>query len=152
MPTKPPVVTAAAILCALFGAPASARAAPQACELLTRAQVTAAVGSNVTAGQAMGVNSCNWQTPADASGHVVVTLRVENAKWFGDAKAKPVAGSRQAAGGIGDDAFFDQLGDLTMLSVKKGDSSFFLRVYGIKDAPRQRTIETTLARDVVAKL
>lgn len=150
----PQVLTSAAIVCAL-ATPASAVAAPKACELLTQTQASAAVGSNVTSGEAMGVNSCNWHTSAGAKAaeHIIVTLRLEGAKPFADAKARPVVGiPREAANGIGDDAFFEQLGDLVTLSVKKGNASFFLRVYGLKDVPRQRSIETTLAKDVVAKL
>jgi hypothetical protein len=83
----------------------------------------------------------------------MVTVRVQDTKSFADAKARPVAGvPRKAASGIGDDAFFDQLGDLVTLNVKKGNSSFVVRVYGIKDVSRQRSIETTLAGEVVAKL
>lgn len=148
------ILTAAAIACAL-ASPGRALAAPKACELLTQDQVGAAVGSKVTSGQPMGVNSCNWSTQAagKSAAHVMVTVRVLDTKQFADAKARPVAGvPREAAGGVGDDAFFDQLGDLVTLTVKKGSSSFALRIYGIKDVPRQRIIEASLAKDVVAKL
>lgn len=156
MPSRAPqVLAAAAIVCALSAAPARTLAAPKACELLTQVQVSAAVGSSVTSGQPMGVNSCNWSTSAEgrSAERVMVTVRVQDTKSFADAKARPVAGvPRKAASGIGDDAFFDQLGDLVTLNVKKGNSSFVVRVYGIKDVSRQRSIETTLAGEVVAKL
>jgi hypothetical protein len=141
--------------CAFSAALASGAAAPKACALLTQAQVSAAVDSNVTSGEPMGVNSCNWQTSAGgkAAEHVTVTLRVEGAKAFADARARPVPGvPREAASGIGDDAFFDQLGNLAALAVKRGNSSFWLRVYGVRDISRQRSIETTLAKNVAAKL
>ena len=145
----------AAIVCLLSAAPARTLAAPKACELLTQAQVSAAVGANVTAGEPMGVNSCNWATSAKGKSaeHVMVTVRVQDVKSFADAKARPVVGvPQEAASGVGDDAFFDQLGDLVTLNVKKGGSSFVVRVYGVKDVPRQRSIERTLARDAAAKL
>ncbi len=151
----PRILTAAAIACTLSILPLEAAAAPKACELLTQDQVGAALGTKVSAGQPMGVNSCNWSTQAagKSAEHVMVTVRVEDAKRFADAKAKPVAGvPREAAGGVGDDAFFDQLGDLVTLTVKKGSASFAVRIYGIKDVPRQRSVETTLAKDAVAKL
>lgn len=157
MPSRAPqLLAAAAVVWALASAPpvSAAAADPRACTLLTQAQVSAAVGSSVTAGEPMGVNACNWSTtPAPKTAHVVVTLTLRDAKPFVDARTRPSPGiAHDAAGGIGDDAYFAQLGDLVTLNVKKGSSSFFVRVYGIKDVPRQRSIETTLARDVAPKL
>jgi hypothetical protein len=54
--------------------------------------------------------------------------------------------------GLGDEAFSAVMGPYTSLSVRKGNSAFILRVYGIKDAHKQLAIERTLAGNALTQL
>jgi uncharacterized protein YaaQ len=44
------------------------------------------------------------------------------------------------------------LGNLTALFVKKGNTTFMVRVYGVPDAAKQLAIEVPIAQTVAAKL
>jgi hypothetical protein len=54
--------------------------------------------------------------------------------------------------GVGDDAIATTLGNLTTLFVKKGNTTFMVRVYGVPAAAQQLAIEKAIAQAVAAKL
>ena len=60
--------------------------------------------------------------------------------------------TKSSVSGVGDDAIAQTLGNLTTLFVKKGNTTFMVRVYGVPDAAKQLAIETPIAKAVAAKL
>ena len=123
------------------------------CSLLTRAEVSAALGVTVPAPKPPG-KICRW-APADGRpGGPAVVLTLQDAKAFEFAKAPATSANvtKTPASGIGDDAVFNTIGVVTaMLMVKKGDTYFELHVYGFP-VDETKTKETTLAREVVARI
>jgi len=59
---------------------------------------------------------------------------------------------KPAVGGIGDDAFYALVGPYATLSVKKGNTVFIVRVYGVPGQAKQESIEKALAKDVLARV
>ncbi|HEV2703309.1 MAG TPA: hypothetical protein VGV09_16905 [Steroidobacteraceae bacterium] len=139
------------ILCAVFLDCASAAAAPanpDPCKLLTAAEVSAAAGVTVSAGVSAGDGrTCSW-----SGNHVVVSL------WFPDpriwaATEHPNAMVVQTpAAGIGDAAFYNSMGNLTSMGVKRGSQGFVVKIYGASDPSKQKAVERTLAEHVLAKM
>jgi hypothetical protein len=133
--------------------PASAQPAHDPCALLTPQQVSAAAGSTVGAGQSIGTAGCQWSTPDDPSARsvkVMVTLSLLDERAF--PRSAPSPGFvLTTVRGVGDDAVFTTVGPFTSFAVKKGGSTFVVRVYGVRDPARQQAIEKSLASDVLAR-
>jgi len=55
-------------------------------------------------------------------------------------------------GGLGDEAAYAKLEPYTMLYVRKGETAFLIKVYGVKEHPKQASAEKALAQNVLAKL
>jgi len=125
-----------------------------ACSLLTQAQVDAALGVSAKPGQG-SAKICNWAEATAAAGRKKsVALSLQDAKAFDFAKAASSSANvvKTTVSGIGDDAVYVTVtGVTTTLTVKKGDVYFEIHVYGFADA-QTRTLEKTLALDVIAKL
>ena len=138
-------------LSVLAASRADAQSARDPCALVTQAQVTSALGAKVDPGQPIGKTGCQWSTDQKAkTGHVMVTLSIwDENKWFSH-KSTPGIPMKPASG-IGDDAYFATLGDLTSLHVKKGKSTLDLRVYGLHDTTKQEEIERSVAKDALAR-
>jgi hypothetical protein len=136
-------------------APRLASGAPaDACSLLTQAQVAAALGVTVGAGQGAG-KLCQWQGPAAKPGmRQMAVVSIQDAKAFDFAKKPSTSPTlvKTAAPGVGDDAVFNTIGvATTTLTVKKGDSYFEVHVYGFS-TDQTKTMEKTLALEIVQKL
>ena len=145
-------------------APAMPPASPtDACSLLTQAQVSAALGVTVSAGQKLMPNTpsiCGWEVPGETGvkrkrvmvsiytpiGHLTPADRFNNAK-------TPVKGiTKTPVSGVGDDAIYATTPGLgTGLIFKKGASAFDVRVYGFTD-DQVKEKEKTLALEIIAKL
>jgi hypothetical protein len=135
--------------------PSVAASAPDACALLTQAQVSAALGVSVGAGQHAGpvVQMCQW-TSAKAfvqldimgqMGSLSPTDRFNNAK-------RPVGGiTKTPTGGVGDDAYYITSVSGTSLNVRKGNSALEIRVRGVP-ADQIKAVEKSLAQEAVLKL
>lgn len=137
-------VVAACVLVASPTRVAIARPA-DACKLLTPAQVGAALGARTGAGQAIGSTGCQWSAQSAR-----VTLVLYDASGW-QTMNQPLPGvSRTTLGGVGDDAVYSTVGSLTTLSVKKGDSVFVVRVYGVHPQANQMAVERSLAQDALA--
>lgn len=131
---------------------ATAQAPTPPCTLLTRGQVASAVGSKVGAGQAIAADGCSWMTPGGVQPFVTVTLAFVDANTW-DAMKTPLPNiPKTSAAGIGDEAFFATVGNLVTLSVKGKSSVFVVRLYGIHDLAKEKSIERALALDVLGKL
>src|SRR5580704_5843569 len=129
-----------------LGAAAIVQAADP-CSLLTPVRISAAVGVDVGAGTAIGSTGCDWEGPAGSRARVTIAL------WPGkswEQMKTPLPNTiKTAISGLGDEAFYAVMGSFTSLSVRKGDTAFILRVYGIKDPYEQLTIEKSLAASAV---
>ncbi|HEY3935763.1 MAG TPA: hypothetical protein VGL65_14210 [Gemmatimonadales bacterium] len=138
----------ALILCAPRSARASAPVDP--CMLLTTAQVSSAIGGTAQAGQPIYTTGCSWSSESPKA---MVTIALESDSMYMAMKAaKSPMIVNTAISGVGDDAYYKTLGVTSTLTVKKGNTVFVVRVYGITDPSKQREIEKTLATDVAARL
>ncbi len=144
------VVTAACLtLFCVRGAHAQAPADP--CAQVTPAQVSDALGETVDAGKKSSTATCTWV--ADKPVHQVVTLMYSPPGDWASRKARQTPGiTKSSVSGVGDDAIAETLGNLTTLFVKKRNTTFMVRVYGVPAAARQLAIETSIAQAIAAKL
>lgn len=135
---------------ALWGLGGVARAAPAPCGLLTPAQVAAAVGGSFGPGQPIGTTGCSWTSEKP---HVIVTVSLWPPGEWDRMKAGPLPGTTiTPAGGVGDDAFYATLAQYTVLYVKKGQTVFLFKIYGVADKAKQMSAEMTLAKEALAKV
>ncbi len=130
--------------------PAFAHAAPEPCKLLSEAQVSAALGVKVGTGQPIGTTGCSWSSEKP---HVIVTISLWPPTEWDRIKASAVPGTANTpVSGLGDDAFYTTVAQYTVLYVKKGQTVYLFKVYGVQDKAKQMSAEKTLAQDVLAKL
>jgi hypothetical protein len=129
-----------------------------ACALLTAAQVSAAVGFQVTEGKHVTptfVKTCTW-TGSNSSGVQVVTLNLQTGTFFDGAKKQAnlatAAGAAVKPAGIGDDSYYVVEGTQVALWVKKGSGSFKVAVYKQIPVDQKEGMELTIAKQVVPKL
>jgi len=132
--------------------PHAVAAAPPAepCSQVTAAQVSTALGETVGEGQKSNTVTCTWI--ADKPKHQVVTVMYSPpGDW--DRRKRPMPGvTKTNVPGLGDDAMAETAANFTTLYVKKGTTTFMVRVYGIADPARQLAIEQPIAQAVAAKL
>ena len=130
--------------------PAVAQAAPEPCKLLSQAQVSAALGVTVGAGEPIGTKGCSWTSNKP---HEIVTLSLWPPAQWDRLKASPLPGTASIpAPGLGDDAFYTTVAQYTVLYVKKGQTVYLFKVYGVQDKAKQMSAEKKLAQDALAKL
>ena len=130
---------------------AGAQAPADPCAHLTAAQVSAALGETVESGQRAGAKTCSWS--ANKPTHQVVSLMYSLPGDWNTRKTRPMPGvTKTSVSGIGDEAFAETAGSLTTLYVKKGGTTFMVRVYGVTDHGRQLAIEKPIAQAVAAKV
>ncbi len=140
------------VVCALvvLALPAVALAAPEPCKLLSQAQVSAALGVTVGAGQPIGTTGCSWSSQKP---HEIVTLSLWPPAQWDRLKASPLPGTASTpAAGLGDDAFYTTVAQYTVLYVKKGQTVYLFKVYGVQDKAKQMSAEKKLAQDALARL
>jgi hypothetical protein len=143
------VTVACLILACARGAHAQAPTDP--CAQVTPAQVSNALGETVGAGQKSGTKTCTWV--ADKPVHQVVTLMYSPPGDWNSRKTRQIPGiTKSTVSGVSDDAIAETLGNLTTLFVKKGNTTFMVRVYGVPAAAKQLAIETPIAQAIAAKL
>ena len=130
---------------------ASAQAPSDPCAQVTPAEVSAALGETVAAGQKAGTKTCSWS--ANKPTHQVVSLMYSPPGDWNTRKTRPMIGvTKTSVSGVGDEAFAETAADFTTLYVKKGGTIFMVRVYGVPDVGRQVAIEKTIAQTVAAKV
>jgi hypothetical protein len=60
--------------------------------------------------------------------------------------------ARVPESGIGDAAMYTIAGPYASLGVRKGAVTVIIRMYGVHDLAKQKTLEKSLAADAIAKL
>lgn len=147
----------------LCSSPATyAAPSPDACSLLTAAQVSAVLGVPA-AGKGLGPKACIWvQTgvkPGSPRGRVQLVILVMQGYTQGYAVAKMPNAPTSAThvSGLGDDAYYLSMtsGEAMELRVKKGSVAFGIQVQrsGTLFTPDQiKDKEKMLAQDVLSKL
>jgi hypothetical protein len=145
------VIGAVGVLVAGTARVANAQGSGDRCALLTPAAVSAAAGVTVAAGKPIATTGCSWES---AKPHVIVTVSFPGPAMSGVfTKETPTPGvTRAHPGGIGDDAVYVSAANLTTLYVKHAKDILMVRVYGIPDDDKQKSIEKALALDVLKKL
>lgn len=144
-----PLVGSLLIASSLHAAGAPAPSNP--CAQVTAAEVSAALGETVAAGQQAGTKTCSWT--AEKPTHQIVSLMYSPPGDWNTRKTRQVPGvTKESLSGIGDEAFAETAANMTTLYVKKGDTIFMVRVYGVPDSGRQLAIEKPIAEKVVAKV
>jgi hypothetical protein len=130
---------------------AGAQVPSNPCAQVTAAEVSAALGETVAAGQQAGTKTCSWT--ADKPTHQIVSLMYSPPGDWSTRKTRQMPGVTKATvSGVGDEAFAETVGKLTTLYVKKGSTIFMVRVYGVPDPTRQLAIEKPIAQKVTAKV
>ncbi len=131
-----------------LGAVAQAGSTP--CDLLTTAQVSAAVGATVGNGEPIATTGCTWSW-----GRAKTTLSLWDASKWDQMKAPLPGMTKSSVSGLGDDAVSSTMGtskQFAVLSVKKGATVYLFKVYGVDSPSDQLSIEKTLAADVLTAL
>lgn len=152
MQSKHRMVLVVGMVCAVVAgntSPAHATMAPAPCALLTPDEVSAALGAKVGAPQPIATTGCQWVVP---NPHMFVTVSIWPPDGFEQMKAPFPNTTKSAVSGIGDDAISATMAGFTSLSVKKGNTVFIVKVYGVPDQAKQATIEKTLAALVAGRV
>jgi hypothetical protein len=129
-----------------------------ACQLLTQAQLAAATGATLGAGSPISrPGTCQWVGQGK-----IVTLTITLARNgkspvddFNASKAQKLPGiSVEPVSGVGDDAFYVGYAGANRaglgLVVKKGSSSFEIRVYGF-DLDKAKVVAKALGQNAAAQ-
>lgn len=131
--------------------PAFSAAPTEACSVLTAAQVSSALGTDVAEGTYIMPTfkkTCTWNIQTGGS----VTLQIQALSFFNAGKGTLSSAERTSIGGVGDEAYYLGVGPTTGLTVRKGDGAFKVSVYSKSLTLDQRkSIEKNLAQQVLAK-
>lgn len=131
----------------------TASALPDPCTLLTAKEISSVVGGSFGASKAISATACSWTAAAGpGSPNATVTLAVQDAKVWDKATAPLVGVQRVPESGIGDAAIYTIAGPFASLGVRKGAVTVIIRMYGVHDLAKQKSLEKSLAADAIAKL
>ena len=136
---------------ALLAFPRASEAATEPCKLLTPAEIGGALGATFGAGEPIGTTGCSWTS---ATPHMIVTVSLwPPAEWDRIKAGGGLPGSKTTpVSGLGDDAFYTTVAQYVVLYVKKGQTVYLFKVYGVKDPAKQMSAEKTLAGDALKRL
>jgi hypothetical protein len=141
------------IVCALAMLSGTAAYAVSPCSLLTPAEAAAALGvAEVSTGSPTATKLCEWTPKKYAPGPSKdLTVTLESAAGFAAAH-QPLGREVTAVSGIGDEAVQTTTqGTRTVLTVKKGDVYFAVRVSGLP-VDQAKAAEQALAMKIISKL
>ena len=141
-------------------APLAAHAETDACTLATPDQISAAVHVAVGAGTHVTptfVKTCTW-TPTVSSSVRAVTVNLQTVAFYDGAKrmainaAAALPAAKVKPAGVGDDGYYDVMGEMVTLLFKKGSSSAKVAVYAKMAVEDIEAMELAIAKQVAAKL
>jgi len=121
------------------------------CSLLTADQVKAVLGVDIAAGSPISKTSCMWKSTGKTVQMATVSRQAPGVSWEHLRVALPTAPGKPVSG-IGDDAFYTELGTFAPLAVKKGGTIFIVKIYGVAAPEKQLEYEKALALHVVKHL
>jgi len=153
MRTNRHVIAAGIAAVSLVGAArfAAAQNPADPCAQVTASQVSAALGEMVGAGKQGPPRVCTWI--AEKPKHQIVSLTYSPLGDWNRRKNQVAPGlTISAVGGLGDDAIAETAANFTTLYVKKGSTTFMVRVYGVSDASKQLEIEKPIAQAALSKI
>ena len=134
----------------LLASSSPAIAGTEPCKLLTPAEIGTTLGAPFGAGEPIGTTGCSWSA---AKPHMIVTVSLWPPAEWDRMKTAPLPGTTTTpVGGLGDDAFYATIAQYVVLYVKKGQTVYLFKVYGVKDQGKQMSAEKTLAGDALQKL
>jgi hypothetical protein len=124
-------------------------AGPDACTVLSAAQVSAVLGVRVAPGQHLvpdAHSSCGWAVPGDPSlGAKRLVLTLMSARAFETGKTPVRSATKVPAPAVGEEAYYITTPPFgTALSVRQGGSYFQVRISGFPDAQAAH-LEKTVA-------
>jgi hypothetical protein len=136
---------------ALLAFPGASEAATEPCKLLTPAEIGGALGATFAAGEPIGTTGCSWSS---ATPHMIVTVSLwPPTEWDRIKAGGGIPGTKiTPVSGLGDDAFYAAIPQYVVLYVKKGQTVYLFKVYGVKDQAKQMSVEKTLAGDALKRL
>ena len=127
-----------------------AMAGTDPCKLLTPAEIGTALGAPFGAGAPIGTTGCSWTA---AKPHMIVTVSLWPPSEWDRMKTAPLPGTTATpVAGLGDDAFSATIAQYVVLYVKKGQTVYLFKVYGVKDPAKQLSAEKTLAGNALQRL
>jgi hypothetical protein len=131
--------------------PGASEAATEPCKLLTPAEIGGALGATFGAGEPIGTTGCSWSS---ATPHMIVTVSLwPPAEWDRMKAGGTLPGTTTTpVSGLGDDAFYATIAQYVVLYVKKGQTVYLFKVYGVKDQAKQMSAEKTLAGDALKRI
>ena len=129
-----------------------------ACELITQARVSAALGVPVDAGKPIArPGTCQWFGKGKFATLTITLPKGDKTPVdsFNAGKTSKLAGvTAEPVSGVGDDAYYIYFSGTTRagvgIVVKKGTSSFEIRVYGFP-LDEGKTVGKSLAQDAASK-
>jgi hypothetical protein len=131
---------------------ANAATPPDACSLLTPAQVSAVLGIAVKAGGPSPDNSlCDWPPPSATNSKAVEVAVSDTTNWPLIKGPGGEGEQRTPVTGLGDDAVYLKTAGRTMLYVKKGKVEYYVLVRGFPP-DEVKTTEKILAQKILPKL
>ena len=136
---------------ALLALPGPSLAAADPCKLLIPEEIASALGATFSAGTPIGTTGCSWDS---AKPHLIVTVSLwPPTEWDRMKAGGAVPGTTTTpVSGLGDDAFFTTIAQYVVLYVKKGQTVYLFKVYGVKDPAKQMSAEKTLAGNALKRL
>ncbi len=136
----------------VLSAAAAMAATDDACSVLTPAQVSAAAGVTVGAGEYVTPTfkkTCTWHAK-----DIIITLNLQDGAAFEKAKGMASYGAKMTpVGGLGDGAYYMTMGTQQVaLMVKKGNTAMKVAVYSKLPQEKLEAIEKAVAQDALSKL
>lgn len=146
-----PKIRAFTLALFVLSAAAAMAATDDACSVLTPAQVSAAAGVTVGAGQYVTPTfkkTCTWHAK-----DIIITLNLQDAAAFDKGKQLANYGAKMTAvAGLGDGAYYMTMGTQQVaLMVKKGNTAFKVAVYAKLPLEKLEAMEKALAQQAVGK-
>ncbi len=133
-----------------FATAAAMATTDDACALVTPAQVSAAAGVTVGAGEYVTPTfkkTCTWHAK-----DIIVTLNLQDGAAFEKGKELAKYGAKMTpAAGLGDGAYYMVMGTQVALMVKKGNTAFKVAVYAKLPLEKLEAMEKAVAQQAVGK-
>jgi hypothetical protein len=142
---------------ATIAAPSAAAPADNACAMVTQDQMSKIFGVQVAAGENSPnfPRTCTWNVAAGPAPRLKsITLFFQSADQFETAKQMQQASNFQveAVSGVGDDAYYSTVGNVTSLIFKKGNVAFKIGMYGEFPLDKKKAMSKAMALQVLSKL